>query len=149
MLYCSTGYRILVDSAYPCLRQLLTPYRDNGNLLPSHHRFNKTLSSQRVHIEHAFGIFKQRFRQMYFCKLQGSSLLCHFIRACMVLHNIVIDDPKNFETYLTNNQNDNNIELQRRDAEPLENGNVVRDEICADLLMPELPQDQNQQLQDD
>lgn len=39
-------------------------------------------------IEHSFGILKLRFRQLYYCKLRGTKALCHFIRACFVLHNL-------------------------------------------------------------
>nr|CAI5831036.1 unnamed protein product [Callosobruchus analis] len=35
---------ILADTAYPCLQQVLTPYRDNGNLTPTEGHFNKQLS---------------------------------------------------------------------------------------------------------
>lgn len=41
-----------------------------------------------MHVEHTFGILKQRFRKLYYCKLKGISYLCHFIRACCVLHNL-------------------------------------------------------------
>lgn len=79
---------LLGDSAYPLRRYLLTPYRDNGHLTREQKLFNKTLSSCRVDIENTFGHLKQRFRQLYHLKLKDHIRLCHFIRACCVLHNL-------------------------------------------------------------
>lgn len=79
------------------------------------------LSSGRVAIEHSFGILKQRFRQLYYCKLRGAKKLCHFIRACCVLHNdlefILEETDKNFEE----------ISEQYGQAP---RGNAIRDQIC-------------------
>lgn len=105
-------YFILGDSAYPCLEHLLTPYKDNGHLNNAQKNYNITLSSCRVIIEHAFGVLKQRFRQLYYCKLRGVKKLCHFIRACCVLHNFIIEE-----------RSDENIELSEEEVE-----NVVCDE---------------------
>lgn len=80
------------DSAYPLLPHLLTPYKDNGHLTGPQKFFNRRLSSCRVTIEHTFGILKQRFRQLYHVKLKGHERICHFIRACCVLHNICSQD---------------------------------------------------------
>lgn len=82
---------ILGDSAYPCLRNLLTPYKDNGNLTATERNFNMKLSHCRILIEHSFGMLKQKFRQLYHLKLRDISLICHFIRACCVLHNLCLD----------------------------------------------------------
>ena len=62
------GFYILGDSAYPCLRNLLTPYKDTGNLTIVQRNFNKKLSHCRVLIEHTIGLLKQRFRQLYHFK---------------------------------------------------------------------------------
>ncbi|KAF6214321.1 hypothetical protein GE061_009061 [Apolygus lucorum] len=86
------NYIVLGDSAYPCLRNLITPFKDFGRLTRSHKRFNKTLSSCRSVIEHCFGMLKQRFRQLYHCKLRSMENIAHFIRACCVLHNLAVDD---------------------------------------------------------
>lgn len=79
---------ILGDSAYPCLRNLLTPYRDNGRLTRTETNYNKKLSHCRILIEHTFGILKQKFRQLYHIKLHNVEQICHFIRACCVLYNL-------------------------------------------------------------
>lgn len=83
---------ILGDSAYPCLRNRITPFKDNGRLTRQHINFNRTLSSCRYVIEHCFGLLKQKFRQLYYCKLRQVEHIVHFIRACCVLHNLAIDD---------------------------------------------------------
>ncbi|XP_036346393.1 putative nuclease HARBI1, partial [Rhagoletis pomonella] len=63
--YCG-DYYVLGDSAYPCKKYLVTPYRDNGHLTNAQKYFNLNLSSGRIAIEHSFGMLKQRFRQLYY-----------------------------------------------------------------------------------
>ena len=75
----------------------MTPYKDNGRITREHISYNMCLTSGKVAIEHTFGILKQRFRQLYYCKLRGDKKLCHFIRACCVLHNIANEDDLNFQ----------------------------------------------------
>ncbi|KAJ8916386.1 hypothetical protein NQ315_014596 [Exocentrus adspersus] len=82
---------ILADSAYPCRRHVLTPYRDNGNLTEVEKYYNTKLSHSRIYIEHTFGILKQKFRQLYHLKLRDIHSICHFIRACCVLHNLSLE----------------------------------------------------------
>lgn len=88
IIYTFSDYHILADSVYSCQSMILTPYRDNGHLTAAQANYNVTPSSCRVIIENSFGILKQRFRQLYYCKLKGIKKLCHFIRACCVLHNL-------------------------------------------------------------
>lgn len=83
---------ILADSAYQCTRSIITPFKDYGNLQDKHTNFNFIHSQTRIAIEHAFGLLKQRFRQLYFCKLRNIEMLLHFIRSCIVVHNICIDN---------------------------------------------------------
>ncbi|KAJ8926234.1 hypothetical protein NQ314_021422 [Rhamnusium bicolor] len=86
---CGNNY-LLGDSGYPCMRHLLTPYRDSGNLNRRQNNFNLKLSKNRYVIEHCFGIMKQKFRQLYHIKLRSIPDIVHFIRACCVLHNMGI-----------------------------------------------------------
>lgn len=81
---------ILADSAYPCLRNVLTPYRDTGNLGEIERHYNYKLSHCRIAIEHTFGMLKQKFRQLYHLKLRDIPTMCHFIRACCVLYNLTL-----------------------------------------------------------
>lgn len=121
-----TDYYILGDSAYPCLENLLTPYRDNGHLSRKQKNYNMKLSSSRVYIEHSFGILKQRFRQLYYCKLRGMRKLCHFIRACCVLHNLANENDLTFST-------EDTPDPFHYDAVDNSTGKFVRDKVCDEL----------------
>lgn len=83
---------ILGDSGYPCLKHLLTPFKDRGNLTRRQRNYNYLLSKNRYLIEHCFGLLKQKFRQLYHLKLRNIQDIVHFIRACAVLHNLSIEN---------------------------------------------------------
>lgn len=119
---------MLGDSAYTCNKYLVTPYKDNGHLTRAQKLFNIKLSSGRVRIEHSFGILKQRFRQLYYCKLRGIKKLCHFIRACCVLHNLADEDDIEFILETSPEEND---EYPGHDE--VSKGNNVRDPICENM----------------
>ncbi|XP_046619482.1 putative nuclease HARBI1 [Neodiprion virginianus] len=57
-------FHILGDSAYPICENLMTPIRDYGNLTDEQREYNRRFCSTRVLIENAFGLLKQRFRQL-------------------------------------------------------------------------------------
>lgn len=86
------NFYLLGDSGYPCMRHLLTPYKDRGNLTEIERRYNYKLSSTRYVIEHCFGLLKQKWRQLFHIKLKKIDDIAHFIRACCVLHNISLKD---------------------------------------------------------
>lgn len=88
---CGNNY-LLGDSGYPCLRHLLTPYKDLGNLTRRQQNYNLKLARTRYVIEHCFGILKQKFRQLYHLKLRSEHDIANFIRACCVLHNLALED---------------------------------------------------------
>ncbi|KAK4880033.1 hypothetical protein RN001_008179 [Aquatica leii] len=67
---------LLGDAAYPLLRFLLKPYRDNGHLTNAEVRFNARMSSVRSLIKQAFGLLKD--------------MIPSVITAVCVLHNIII-----------------------------------------------------------
>ncbi|XP_037927296.1 putative nuclease HARBI1 [Teleopsis dalmanni] len=90
------NFYLLGDSAYPCLENLITPYNDNERLTRIQKKFNIKHSYARMSIDNAFGMLKQRFRQLYHCKLKGTQKLCHFIMACCVLHNIADENDLQF-----------------------------------------------------
>ncbi|XP_025155808.1 putative nuclease HARBI1 isoform X3 [Harpegnathos saltator] len=62
---CHNGNIIFGDAAYPCLPQLITPYRDNGHLTQAQRNFNRIHSQCRISVEYTFGVLKQRFRCCY------------------------------------------------------------------------------------
>lgn len=94
-------YFLLGDSGYPLQGNLLTPYKDRGNLTRRQINYNVKLARNRYRIEHCFGILKQKFRQLYHVKLRNIQLIAHFIRAACVLHNLGIDN----EFLVDNEQN--------------------------------------------
>lgn len=122
---------MLGDSAYPLSERVLTPYRDNGHLTDAQVKFNKKLSTCRIIIEHSFGILKQQFRQLYYCKLKGMAKLNHFVRACCVLHNLLRKN--NLE--LSYNMFDEPLAIQNNNDNlmSLAAGKNLRDKICNDF----------------
>lgn len=81
-------YFLLGDSGYPLQANVLTPYKDRGNLSRRQENYNLKLARNRYVIEHCFGILKQKFRQLYHLKLRNIRFIVHFIREACVLHNI-------------------------------------------------------------
>lgn len=131
----SDNYFLLGDSAYPCLKQLMVPYRDNGHLTRAQRHFNQKLSSCRVKIENAFGCLKQRFRQLYHFKLRDIVRMVRVIHACCVLHNIAnADDVQYFEPPLDYEYPDleaqGRVVIEVNNEREHENGIQIPDEIC-------------------
>ncbi|XP_026467667.1 putative nuclease HARBI1 [Ctenocephalides felis] len=128
-------YFLLGDAAYPLKTNLMTPFRNINSLTQTQKHFNKKLNSARSTIEHTFGLLKQNFRQLYHLKIKNIHFICHFIRACCVLHNWSIKE--NFEC-LQRNQNLSrlNIESSVEDEVNAEeiNARLLRDQIAAALL---------------
>ncbi|KAJ8978152.1 hypothetical protein NQ317_016855 [Molorchus minor] len=90
-------------------------HSDRGKLTRSQSNFNRCLATNRYVIEHCFGIRKQKFRQLNHIKLKGIEHICHFIRACCVLHNVALDDEFILAEELeANDLNENNeiLEIQ-------------------------------------
>ncbi|KAJ8909231.1 hypothetical protein NQ315_002067 [Exocentrus adspersus] len=119
------------DSAYPCQRHLLTPFRDTGNLTQQQRRFNTRLSANRYIIEHTFGIIKQKFRQLFHVKLRSINVIVHLIRACCVLHNLAIDD--DFPEEVADIDHVVNVDLQEEGDEP--RGVDFRNHVMNDILL--------------
>ncbi|XP_019698986.1 putative nuclease HARBI1 isoform X2 [Harpegnathos saltator] len=129
-------YILLGDSAYPCLKQLITPYKDNGHLTQAQRNFNRRLSSCRIIIENTFGCLKQRFRQLYHLKLRNMVRMVQVVHACCVLHNIAdMHKLEMFEAPLNNEYPDiaaqnQQIEIDNNIPRDAENGMAIRDELC-------------------
>lgn len=84
-------YHILGDAAYPIREHLLTPYKNYGNMTAEKNAYNDRHTSTRVVIENAFGLLKQRFRQLRYVELTTVDKITLFIVGCCVLHNICLN----------------------------------------------------------
>lgn len=78
------------DSAYPICPCLLTPYRDCGPLTVRKSNYNYRRCASRVVIENAFGVLKQRFRQLLMLEFHTVDRLTKFVMSVCVLHNMCI-----------------------------------------------------------
>lgn len=124
----------LGDSGYPCLPNLLTPFKDRGQLTRRQQNFNIKLSKNIYVVEHCFGLLKQKFRQLYHLKLRSVPDKVHFIRACCVLHNFAINDEFQYnEQVFEGNGDAFNLEVGDNIEEDDRNGVQRRNEI-ADML---------------
>ena len=100
--FLSPGEYLLGDSAYPCNRAVITPYkRPLANSRPNT-RFNFLHSKVRVDIEHAFGILKGRWQSLNGLRVRISNarrydFAVKSIMACVVLHNILIQQGDQWE----------------------------------------------------
>lgn len=95
---CGGQYHLLGDGAYGIHEYLLTPYRDYGTLDEGQKIYNKAFSATRVLIENAFGLLKNRFRQLMKLEYHDVDKMAKFIICCCVLHNICIDNKDFVET---------------------------------------------------
>ncbi|OXA53469.1 putative nuclease HARBI1 [Folsomia candida] len=91
----SPGEYIIGDSAYPKSETLIVPYkRRQGQLTQTQRAFNKYISSHRIAVEHTIGLLKGRFQSLKQIRIQidrdGHIKCCRWIKACIVLHNILM-----------------------------------------------------------
>lgn len=87
---CECDEHILGDGAYPISEWMMTPYREVGELSASELNFNYKLSKSRVIIENAFGLLKERFRQLVRLDFHEVDSMAKFVISCCVLHNLCI-----------------------------------------------------------
>jgi len=93
---CGGKFHILGDAAYPIREWLMIPYKDYGNLSDKQRQFNKQFCATRVLIENAFGLLKNRFRQLIELDFHNVDKISKFIISCCVLHNLCIDNDDEF-----------------------------------------------------
>lgn len=129
---CRNSY-ILGDSGYPCLKNLLTPFKDNGHLTRRQRNYNYVLSTNRYIIEHCFGIMKQKFRQLYHIKLKNVECIVHFIRACAVLHNVSLNVAFDVEEQAPVPHHDLNLNEDDEPDRDDRDGVAVREEVMNNL----------------
>ena len=75
------------------IRQLQTPYRDNGHLSGKQKQFNIKLSSKRVVVEQAIGLLKSRFGRLHYLDVSSVEFAAKMTMTTCILHNIRIGDP--------------------------------------------------------
>ena len=68
----------------------MVPFRDTGNLTEIQRWHNYRLSSDRVVIEHAIGLLKERWRRLRFIKTYSISKTIEVASSACVLHNFCL-----------------------------------------------------------
>lgn len=124
---------LIGDKAYPCLPQLITPYRDNGHLTEQQRNFNFLLSRTRSTIERAFNLLQKRFRCLKdLLDVVSIEWIPKYIIACCVLHNVCIMQNDILEMEFLPNQDeiDHNGLFQEPNRERLLLGNMKRHRLC-------------------
>lgn len=84
-------FHILGDGAYPLSPNVMTPYRDFGNMTEEQTEYNRRFSMSRVKIENSFGLLKNRWQQLIRLDMWHVLGMSKFILACCVLHNLCIE----------------------------------------------------------
>lgn len=133
-------YHLVGDGAYPLREYLMTPYKDYGNIQQKQSKFNSTLSSTRVLIENAFGLLKQRFRQLQHLELFTVDRCTKLIIACCVLQNLAIDAGEGAFTDGTKHdlrmkQNEYLAEKGLREGALRRLGAIKHDKICNTFVL--------------
>ena len=85
---------IVADEAFPLLPILMRPYpKSDGNSVPREEAiFNFRLSSARMVVENAFGIFSQRWRLFDRRIPLDVKHVDAVVQACVCLHNFLVED---------------------------------------------------------
>ena len=91
---------LLADSGFNPSTQIIPAFKrpSNSNLADDKAQFNFKLSSIRVKVEHCIGILKGWFQSLKGLRTvikeeKDVKRLVYWIRACCVLHNLVLQDP--------------------------------------------------------
>ncbi|CAL1672278.1 unnamed protein product [Lasius platythorax] len=132
-IYFLNDSHLVGDAAYGIHPNMMVPYKDNGHLSPRQNNFNFCLSSARIAIERAFGVWKGRWRSILDClPMIILEKIPEYIVATLVLHNICI-----LNGDLIDNPIPNQHDIQRGRLIPgrVNDGNVKRQRIMMDLVM--------------
>ncbi|GAA6075517.1 protein ANTAGONIST OF LIKE HETEROCHROMATIN PROTEIN 1-like [Tachysurus ichikawai] len=78
---------IVADSAYSLNKNVMKPFPE-GTATASQRSFNEHLSRARIHVEHAFGCLKGRWRILMKRNDSRTSNMKYIVTACIVLHNV-------------------------------------------------------------
>ncbi|XP_071579075.1 putative nuclease HARBI1 [Temnothorax nylanderi] len=124
-------FHILEDAAYPINENVMTPYREYRDLTEKQQEFNYRFCRTRVKIENAFGLLKQRWRQLIRTDMWRVLKTSKFIILCCVMHNLCIER-NDFLNELENvARNDQENFVNHDDNARL--GQLKRDELASNL----------------
>jgi hypothetical protein len=82
------------------MKNVLTPFSDNGHLTQDETNYNNRLSSIRAIIERAFARLKGKFRRLKYLDIADPNFRVDIITAACVLHNFILthdNDNEEFE----------------------------------------------------
>jgi len=109
----------------------MIPYKDNGHLTQEEKHYNKLLSSTRMIVERAIGMFKGRWRYLADkLPMRRTDLIPYYIISCCVLHNICLLQNDEFEYPVVIND-DIDVEPRPMAVNQLlqNNGSIKREKI--------------------
>lgn len=90
-IYFPNNSHLLGDAAYGIHPHIMVPFKDNGHLTARQNNFNFRLSSARISIERAFGMWKMRWRSILDClPMITLEKIPQYLLATCVLYNICI-----------------------------------------------------------
>lgn len=113
----------------------MVPFKDNGHLTDKQKNFNFCLSSARISIERAFGLWKARWRSIFDClSMVTLKKIPEYLVGTCVLHNICIlkGDMIDFDEAYEQQQQ---LPHDRLTNEITEHGKAKRDKIMNNLCM--------------
>lgn len=86
------NYHIIGDSAYTLTSHMMVPYKDNGRMTIAQRSYNYKHSCNRMVVEHAFGLLKNKFPRVHSTlQVRTWDRAVNIILACMILHNFILD----------------------------------------------------------
>lgn len=132
------NYSIVGDKAYPCLKQLLVPYKEGLQLNEQKRLYNYRHASCRSIIERAFEILKGRFRILKFLDMHRIDWIPKIVIACCVLHNIcIMQNDLLQEEFLDIHEFEDEHDIpiiQLTDEGRRREGIMYRDQVCNGLV---------------
>ena len=99
----------------------MTPFRNNGHLLPNQLRFNITLSSSRQIVERAISLLKGRWRKLGHLNHCSVKFMTKIVMGACVLHNYTLIHDDFDESYFLDDDDDDD-----------DNDDDVHDTNCRD-----------------
>ncbi|XP_036142068.1 putative nuclease HARBI1 [Monomorium pharaonis] len=132
-IYFPYNSHLVGDSAYGIHPCIMVPFKDNGHLTNRQKNFNFCLSSARIAIERAFGLWKGRWRSILDClPMVTLEKIPEYLIATCVLHNICILKGDLIDFNETHEQNRHRGTLIPGRTE---DGNVKRQAIMNNLII--------------